>query len=299
MNKATLMIPLLGLFIVAVPIYGQIPTGTTSVAFAGYCDGATITYSGSGSFISGTHDNYDCAGSQTFIAGVAATDSRIASVGFKPTLVANMTDNLGVLVFSGAGVQFYLDFSSSGFSFYKESDSTSPEKRVVKGTFTIVSQPVARYGGVAAWQEAGEPDDSDTVGDAGFPKGTYDIVLTDHCDYLHVTTKGNTVGGVHDFATNCGLINAPVAANNATLSSDVAGTAGASLVGTDNEYSINGSGDEPVNFYFNFTNMTFAVYGAVDSSGLFLISTGTFSITQNGPPAGRGLPVSTGMKAKQ
>jgi hypothetical protein len=206
MNKATLMISLLGLSIVAVPIYGQIPTGTTSVAFTGFCDGATITYSGSGSSISGTHDNYDCAGSQTFIAGVAATDSRIAGVGRKPTLVANMTDNLGTLVFSGAGVQFYLDFANGGFSFYKESDSSSPEGLVVKGTFTIVSQPVARYGGVAAWQGAGEADDSDAVGDAALPKGTYDIVLTGYCDYLHVTTKGNKVGGVHDFATNCGLV---------------------------------------------------------------------------------------------
>jgi len=68
------------------------------------------------------------------------------------------------------------------------------------------------------------------------------------------------------------------------------------LVTTDNEENIDFSADCILNYYFNFATTTWAAYEACDSSGLFLVNSGTFTFVQNGPyapvqrPSGVGLP---------
>jgi len=300
MNRTAFLILFLGLALVAFPVYGQVPTGTTTLTFDGFCDGATITYSGSGSFISGTHDNYDCAGSTTFVGGAVAQDSRLKPIGFKPQVVANLTDNVGGLALGGEALQLYLDFVNNSWSFYAEGTGSGAETLLNKGTFTISDARVPLYGGVGAWQGAGGmADDSDVTTPlaSAFPKGTYDISPDGFCDYFHLTAKGNKVGGVHDISTNCGGVSAPAAANNSTLQADLNGTAGASLVLTDNEWYLNGEGQVFDNYYFNFTSNTWAVYVASDSTGLVYFNSGTFTLTPNGPTV-RGLPVSSGLRLK-
>ena len=276
----------------------QIPTGTTSISFNGFCDGATITYSGTGSFISGTHDNYDCAGGSTFIGGVAAQIVKFApGEGIAPTVVANMADNVGAVGLSNGAVQLYLDFNKSTFGVYAETGGVLAEQMINQGKFKIVSSPVTSGAGTAVWQGPLQNGPQPYPG-PGYPSGTYDLYLNGYCDYFHVTTYGNRVGGIHDFATNCGSPNAPLAANDASLASDVDGTAGPSLVTTDNALNIFGS-DIMINYYFNFAAGTWTLYGVDNSSGLFVLNSGTFTFVQNGPPSRflpfshAGLPTST------
>jgi len=128
MKKLTLLAILSGTTLVGT-LRAQIPAGTTSVSFNGFCDGATITYTGTGSFISGTHDNFDCAGGQTFIGGVSAQVLKFApGEGMAPALVANMADNVGVLGLSNGALQLYLDFRKNTFGVYAETDATQPER---------------------------------------------------------------------------------------------------------------------------------------------------------------------------
>lgn len=295
MKKIILLAILSGTVLVG-SLTAQIPAGTTSVSFVDFCDGATITYSGTGSFISGTHDNFDCAGGQTFIAGVSAQVLKFApGEGTAPALVANMADNVGVLGLNNGALQLYLDFTKDTFSFYKETDSASPEGLVKQGKFKIVNSPVSLGGAVAAWQGPATPTNPAPNPGSAYPSGTYDLYFDGYCDYLHLTTNGNRVGGVHDQSTNCGEPNAPVAANDASLAADVAGTPGASLVTTDNVLATEGE-DCVINYYFNFAAGTWVLYAACDSSGLFLANSGTFTFVQNGPyapirrPSGAGLP---------
>ena len=296
MRKPMLLAILSGTMLVG-SLSAQIPAGTTSVSFVDFCDGATITYSGTGSFISGTHDNFDCAGDQTFIGGVSAQVLKFApGEGTAPALVANMADNVGVLGLSNGALQLYLDFTKDTFSFYEETDSAHPEALVNQGKFKIVKSPVSSGSGVAAWQGPVTPTNPAPNPGPGYPSGTYDINFDGFCDYLHLTTNGNRVGGVHDLATDCGLTNAPVAANDASLAADVTGTAGASLVIADNVENIDFGFDCILNYYLDFAASTWANYIACGSSGLVLGVSGTFTLVPNGPyapvqrPSGVGLP---------
>ena len=285
MRKPMLLAILSGTMLVG-SLSAQIPAGTTSVSFVDFCDGATITYSGTGSFIVGTHDNFDCAGDQTFIGGVSAQGLKFApGEGTAPALVANMADNVGVLGLSNGALQLYLDFTKDTFSFYEETDSAHPEALVNQGKFKIVNSPVSSGSGVAAWQGPVTPTNPAPNPGPAYPSGTYDVYFDGYCDYLHLTTNGNRVGGVHDLATYCGIPNAPVAANDASLAADVDGTAGASLVTTDNELNIDYGDDCVVNFYLDFAASTWSLYAACDSSGLFFLNSGTFTFVQNGPYA--------------
>jgi hypothetical protein len=278
-------------------VYAQIPVGTTSITFNGFCDGATINYASGSSFISGTHDNWDCHRGQTFIAGVSGKDLKMApGEGTSPATVANIADNVGAIGLSGGALQLYLDFSKMAFSFYEETDGVNPEILVNQGGFKIVRSPASSTGGVAAWQGPVTDNPGPNPGSA-YPSGTYDIYFDGYCDYLHLTTNGNRVGGTHDLATFCGSPNAPVAANDAVLAADVDGTSGASLITTDNEFFIDGGGFEDlVNYYLNFATQTWAVWEAQDQTGLVLNNSGTFTFVQNGPfaaikpPSGEGLP---------
>jgi hypothetical protein len=206
-----------------------------------------------------------------------------------------MADNVGVLGLSNGALQLYLDFTKDTFSFYEETDSMSPEGLVSPGEFKVVKSPVSSGSGPAAWQGPLIPSPAPKPVPS-YPSGTYDVYFDGYCDYLHLATNGNRVGGVHDLATDCELPNAPVAANEASLAADVDGTAGASLVTTDNELNIDDAGDCLANYYLDFAASTWSVYAACDSTGLFFVNSGTFTFVQNGPnaptqrPSGAGLP---------
>lgn len=288
--------------------YAQIPVGRTSITFNGFCDGATINHVSGSSFISGTHDNWDCNGGQTFIAGVLGQDLKMApGEGISPATVANVTDNVGVLGLNGGALQLYLDFNKKTYSFYEETDGVQPEALVNQGGFKIVGSPVSSAGGVAAWQGSVTDNPAPNPGSA-YPSGTYEVDLFDfssdqYCDFFHLTTNGNRVGGIHDF-DNCGgsgMSNAPVAANDSSLAADIVGTSGASLITTDNSFSISASGDLILNYYLQFatpTSGTWFLYIVQDQTGLFLSNSGLFTIVQNGPfaaikpPSEEGRPTS-------
>ena len=274
------------------PVNAQIPVGTTSISFNGFCDGATISYS-SGSFISGTHDNWDCHRGQTFIAGVSGQVLKMApGEGSRPVTVANMADNVGVLGLNNGALQLYLDFNKKTYSFYEETDGTQPEALVNQGGFKIVASPVSSTGGVAAWQGPVTDNPAPNPGSA-YPSGTYDVDLFDfssnqYCDFFHLTTNGNRVGGIHDFE-NCGgsgMSNGPVAANDSSLAADIVGTSGASLTTTDNSESISFGDDLILNYYLQFatpTSGTWFLYFVQDQTGLFPGNAGLFTIVPNGP----------------
>ena len=118
---------------IGLPLHAQLPPGTTILSFNGYCDGVTITVSGN--FTAGTHDNYDCKGSQTFLAGVAGKDLLLAPKTL-PSVRANVSDSVGPMI-NGCPENLYLDFTNNGRAFYQECDGVSPESLVHKGTFTI------------------------------------------------------------------------------------------------------------------------------------------------------------------
>jgi hypothetical protein len=282
------------------PANAQISVGTTSITFNGFCDGATITYS-SGSFISGTHDNWDCQRGQTFIEGVSGQDLKMApGEGSSHVTVANMADNVGVLGLNADALQLYLDFNKKTYSFYEETNGVLPETLVNQGGFKIVGSPVSSTGGVPAWQGPVTDNPGPNPGSA-YPRGRYYVYLYDfssdqYCDYFQLTTNGNRVGGLH-LATDCASGQAPVAANDSSLAVDVDGTSGASLITTDNELFIDYGYDAIVSFYFNFATQpqTWTLY-LYDQTGFVGINSGIFTLVPSGafaqirPPSGAGLP---------
>ena len=59
-----ILVSLVGMFMLAQSLYAQKSGLTYTIAFDGYCDGATVTVGANG-LVTGTHNNYDCMGSQT------------------------------------------------------------------------------------------------------------------------------------------------------------------------------------------------------------------------------------------
>lgn len=295
MRHFTLLLTLLGLVLFIAPAGAQPPQGSTTITFNGFCDGATIVLSGD--FIRGSHNNYDCAGSNTFLAGVVSTVSRVKPAGFKGGSDAVLMDNVLVMLGSGCPLVMYLDFQNSGWAFYTSCDGVTPETLLNRGTFTVTpnSQPKAHFGGVAAWQGAGVPDDSDFTTASSYPKGPYSVSFDGYCDFLAVNTKGNTLGGTHDLATNCDASNVPAAGNNANQPGDLTGTSGPGAFLTDNEALQFGS-DCMVNFILTWSNSTWAAYESCNDIGNLLINSGTFKFTAGTPVPSKtkGLPMTAG-----
>jgi hypothetical protein len=282
-NRLALLSSLAGLALAATPIGAQTPSGTTTVTFNGYCDGMTVTFSGTGSFLSGTHNNYDCNGDTTFIAGVIGQDI-LLQPNPSPTLRPNLADNVGVLMYHNEPVMYYLDFTDNSWAAYAETNGTSPESLLSKGTFTIVSNnALPRIGGIATWQDKAAPDDTPKtlVSVTAYPRSPYTISFSNHCDYFFVYIGAfQQAGGTH-VNFDCGGTNTPFAGNNSSLQSDVTGVSGAgqSLIETDNESSIDGFGDVIFTYYFDFSSGTWTLYQANSSSGLTLLNSGSFTVT--------------------
>jgi hypothetical protein len=247
---------------------GGPPKGTTYILFTDHCDGMTINYSGSGSFITGLHDNYNCAGASTFVGGIQATMTGV-STGSGSDVRAALADYIGSLEYNNAAVQYYLDFTTLKYGAYIESSGYGAETLITKGTFTIGSGPASQIGGINSLQGAAPDTDPDTSAST-YPAGPYILSWpTSYCEFFIVETGQHQTAGGQDNQYDCEYPNSPFAASNATLASDVTGTAGAALIGTDNFAEIAGYGpDTLLNWYFNFTNGSWAVYSFyTDSSG--------------------------------
>jgi hypothetical protein len=303
------LVSLAGVFMLAESLYAEDPVKTISVAFRGYCDGATITYSSKSSFISGTHDNWDCKGGQTWIDGVLSEPVNLLSnEGIGPVVLA---DNVGVLGMNNSALQLYLNFFNYTFSFYVESDGVLPERLVTKGHFRIVGGAVTSGPNGAAWQDPPTWDTDRPHADPRFPKGTYDLELYDttdtlqYCDFFHVTADGDRVGGVHDFMTACEYsANAPTGGNYAILEKDVVvltqanggvvGVEGPSLLTTDNIEQILSGYDYTLNYYFDFPKKAWSLYGTDGTTGLQLLNWGFFTLVPDDPLAAKAVTHSGG-----
>lgn len=290
MKRLVLVLTLVCLVLVFTPAAtGQVPPGTTTILFTNFCDGATITVNGD--FIAGTHDNYDCNGGQTFLSGVVAKDFFLAPK-LLPTSRANLNDNAGLLVTPACPLNLYLDFTNNGWAFYSSCDFASPQKLVNKGKFTVGGN-LRQIGGVAAWQGAYQPDDTDQAEpDSAYPKGTYTLTLANYCDFFHVTAKGSKIGGTHDLLTNCGLADAHSAGNNANLPADIQGTAGPGAYLDSDAGPISYGQDYLINYYFDWASSTWANYFTFDSTGMQAGFSGTFTFSPGLVTHAKGLPSS-------
>ena len=294
------LVSLAGMLMFAESLYAQY-SGTYTIAFNGYCDSATVTLSAKSSFVSGTHLNYDCVGDSTWLAGV---NSKVVGLfpkeGLAPIALA---DNVGVLLGGNSALTLYLNFTKQTWSYYWESTGIGPETLLNKGTFTIVEEAVTSGGKGASWQVPPTLEAEPTSVIAGYPGGTYNLLLDGYCDYFHLTATAHRVGGYHDYIS-CGYsYNAPTGGDYAALANDVVvegspgslvGVAGKSLLTTDNGFEIDFASDETINFYFNFDYGLWSVYGADTTTGLALINWGTFTLVPDDPLTTRELTLPTG-----
>jgi hypothetical protein len=295
---------LAGVFVLAQSLYAGSSAGTISIAFFGndgvpFCDSATLTFSATSSFVSGTHDNWDCKGGEAWLGGVNSTltgpqpNEYVGSVA--------LSDNVGVLGYGDSAVTLYLNFTNQTFSFYSERHGIGPEIKISNGTFKFVKEAVtAAPTSDASWQAPGILSSDPAFILSGFPSGTYELILYDrtdteeYCDFFHVTSTGYRVGGYHDFTTGCRLpSNAPTGGDYALLAKDVVvmnapndgrvGVAGPSLILTDNSLEIEYEEDIITNYYFNFDKGVWSLYEPGGSLGLQLANYGYFVLVPYNP----------------
>jgi hypothetical protein len=272
---------MLALAALAAPLFAQVPPGTTVLTFDGFCDGVTMT--SNGNYLAGTHDNYDCAGSSTFVAGVVGADF-LLQPNLMMTSRANLADNVGLILLA-CPLNLYLDFTINGWAYYESCDGVSPETLVNKGTFTISTDGVKplRSGGVASYQthnaspsaaENGEPA-------ASYPKGTYTISFPGGCDYITVTAKGSRLGGTHNFSA-CGDSNSVVAGNDSNLPAPIVeGVAGPGAILQD---TVLASLDYVVLYYFDWADSIYEAAEVVDSGGLQIVDFGPIRVSHDTTP---------------
>lgn len=293
-----ILVSLVGMFMLAQSLYAQKSGLTYTIAFDGYCDGATVTVGANG-LVTGTHNNYDCMGSQTWLDGITSVPvgKFDAIEGIGPVSLA---DNLGAVEVGGAAVTLYLNFKTNVWSFYFEGDGVLPEQFDNAGTFTVVEAAVSSGGKGAAWQKHSNLVAEPVFNISGYPVGTYDLVLWDsahtapYCDFFQLTESGDLVGGVHNLVNGCSeASNAPTGGNYTYLAGGIVvistpqgplGVVGArGLLTTDNSDSILGFGDVTLNYYFSFQSNIWAVYETDGTTGLQLINWGTLEVLEAGP----------------
>jgi hypothetical protein len=296
MKKLTLIFALPALALMIGPLAAQPPQGTTNLTFDGFCDGLTVNVNGD--FIGGTHNNWDCAGSVAAIGGFVGTVARVKPAGFRGVSEAVLSDAVGQVALASCPLNLYLLFGSTNkWAFYYSCDGVSPQILLNSGTFTITAanKPLAR-GGVASYQgRGGNVDDSNITPEGTYPKGPYTISFDGFCDFLVVNTKGNNIGGTHDLNTNCGFgIMAHVDGNNEQQPADLTGTSGAGAFLDSDQSFYEGSPGCVTNYSVTFATKTWAVYAYCDGSGMFLVNTGTFTMTAGTPPPVKGAPSTIG-----
>ena len=303
-GRKLVLISLAGVLMLAQSLYAQTLAGTYSIAFISsegipYCDGATLTFSAGSSFVSGTHNNYDCQGDSTWLDGVNSTLTALyPKEGVEPVA---LSDNVGVLKYGNSALTLYLNIKNQTWSYYLESGGVLPETRINQGTFKFVADVVLTESAtnLASWQNPGTVVADPNYVLSGYPAGTYELTLYDadneeYCDFFRVTADGRRVGGYHDLATVCRLgSNAPTGGDYALLANDVVvgggpdsssgGVAGHSLLLTDNEGVIDFEEDYTLNYYFNFDKSMWSLYATDGTTGLQLFNWGYFVVVPYNP----------------
>jgi hypothetical protein len=296
-----ILVSLAGMFMLAQSLYAQKTGVTYSIVFDGYCDGATVTV-GTNGLVTGTHDNYDCGGSETWLDGITSLPvgkfDTIEGIG-----PVSLADNIGAVEIGGTAVTLYLNFKTHIWSFYFESDGVLPEQFDNAGTFTVVEAAVMAGGKGAAWQKHSSFVSEPVLNISGYPSGSYELVLWNaahtaaYCDFFQLTESGDLVGGVHNYVTGCAeTANAPTGGNYTFLGTGIVAIStpngplgvmgGRGLLLTDNSDSILGFGDITLNYYFSFQSNLWAVYETDGTTGLNLINWGLLSVVPYSPLAG-------------
>ena len=296
-----ILVSLAGIFMLAQSLYAQKTGVTYTIGFDGYCDGATVTVGANG-LATGTHDNYDCEGSQTWLDGITSTPvgKYDAIQGIGPVSLA---DNVGTLEFDGSALTLYLNFKTNTWSFYLESNGIFPEQLDNMGTFTVGEAGVRAGGKGASWQKHMNLISLPTFNISGYPTGTYDLVLWNsahtaaYCDFFQLTEFGDLVGGMHNYVNGCAeSSNAPVGGNYTYLGTGIVVIStpngplgvmgGRGLLTTDNSGELLGDGDVTFNYYFSFQSNLWAVYETDGTTGLQLINWGLLGVVPYSPLAG-------------
>ncbi len=299
-NKLVL-VSLVGMFMLAQSLYAQRSGLTYSIIFNGYCDGLTVTV-GSNGFVTGTHDNYDCAGSQTWVDGInSITVGKFDSL--EDIGPISLADNIGVLLLDNSATTYYLNFKNSTWGLYVESDGVLPEQWWNGGTFSVVEAFVTSGAKKASWQKRSASVTEPNFTVSGYPTGTFELLFWDnthsfeYCDYFQLTAYGDVVGGVHNYADGCGIgANAPAGGNYTFLGNGIVviGTphgplgvvGGRGLLTTDNSGELIGAGDVTFSYYFSFQSGIWAVYETDGTTGFQLINWGTLAVVQVDPLKG-------------
>jgi len=297
-----ILVSLAGMFMLAQSLYAQKSGLTYTIIFetpsgVPYCDGMTVT-AGANGFVTGTHNNYDCDGSQTWADGI--TSLPIGKFdGPSPYGEAigpvSLNDNIGVLLEGGAATTYYLNFKTNTWSLYEEVGGVLPEEEYNYGIFSVVEEAVTSKASSASWQKRANVVTLPFVVVSGYPIGTYAILLYDtategeYCDFFVLTAYGDLVGGIHDFVDGCGEpANAPAGGNYTFLPSGVevistpqgilGVSGGRGLLTTDNGEAIDFGFDGTLNYYFDFQSNLWTLYLAADTTGLQLINWGNLVV---------------------
>jgi hypothetical protein len=301
-----MLVGLAGMFMLAQSLYAQKSGLTYTIAFNGYCDGATITV-GTNGFVTGTHDNYDCAGDNTWVDGI--TSLPVGKFDGEEAIgPVSLADNLGVVDagdFADGAVVLYLNFTTKTFSFYTEITGDGSEQYDNSGTFTIVEEAAASRSGAPSWKKHSAVISLPFFSVSGYPTGTYDLLLyqsgsaAEYCDFFTLTANGDRVGGVHNFTASCGEpANAAAGGNYSFLGTGVITMTnaqgnpigvggGRGLFTTDNADEVLFAVDYTENYYFDFQSRLWTVYDTNGTTGLELVNWGTFSVVEDDPLTGK------------
>lgn len=305
-----ILVSLAGMFMLAQSLYAQKSGLTYTISFDGYCDGATLTV-GTNGLVTGTHNNYDCAGDDTWLDGITSTP-----VGKFDTEEAigpvSLADNVGVLDFGGGALMLYLNFKTNTWSFYLETSGNLPEEFDNAGTFTIEEAAVTSGAKVASWQKHVNLAPQPLLNISGYPTGVYALVLWNdthtvpYCDFFELTENGDLVGGIHNYVSACGSgSNAPAGGNYTYLGTGIVViptatgaplgvVGGRGLLTTDNSEEILGVGDITLNYYFSFQDNIWSLYETDGTTGLQLINWGSLEVIEDSPLTAKPAALPTG-----
>jgi hypothetical protein len=311
------------MFMMAQSLYAQKSGLTYTLAFQDWlgdelCDTLTVTV-GTNNLVTGTDNNYDCAGDNTWIDGITSLpvgkfdgpgpEPNFKGEGIGPISVA---DNAGALELDGAAATIYLNFKTNTWSSYVESTGIGPEVWGNNGTFSIVEAAATTGGKASIWTKHSNVIVSlPFLNISGYPTGSFELVLWDnthsfeYCDYFELSAYGDLVGGTHNLTTACAGFpsNAPIGGNYTFLptgimyvgsyASPVAVPGGRGLYLTDNELYLLGE-DASTNWYFDFQSNIWAVYDTDGTTGLLLDNWGALEVFDNDPLTAKTAPHPTG-----
>jgi hypothetical protein len=275
MKKLTMLFAISALALMVGPLSAQ-PQGTTTITFDGFCDGFTLNVSGL--VLGGTHNNYDCAGSNTIVGGDTSVDFLLQPRPLGKSSRANVTSEVGPILL-GCDINYYLDFSNNSWSLYLTC-AGEPEALGNKGTFTITppAAGAAKHASRSTIQTINQQPDPDAGTEAGIPQGNFDISFDGFCDGMNLNAKGTKLGGT---LTGCytGIAGGNTAQEQAGIVPGDSNTA--------NGANINSSIANPcvLTYALYWGDLTWANYLTCAGEVSQLINVGTFTFAPPPPPA--------------